>query len=59
VKNGKPAIVITDGFDIWLGNTSDQNMRVAAGEFFGFGTGQFEEITKRGCLIDVSFQILF
>lgn len=59
MKNGKPAVVITDGLEIWLGNTSDQNLRVAAGELFGFGTGQFEEVTKSGCLIDGSFQILF
>lgn len=59
MKNGKPAVVITDGLEIWLGNTSDQNLRVAAGELFGFGTGQFEEVTKSGCLIDGSFQIVF
>ena len=45
--------------DIWVGNTSDQDIRIVPGELFGFGTGQFEEVTKGRCLIAVSFQVLF
>lgn len=38
----KPAIVICDSFAVWLGNTTDADMTLEAGELFGFGRGTYE-----------------
>ena len=39
----KPAVVIGDDFSIWVGNTSDAAITLAAGELFGFGRGVYEQ----------------
>jgi len=42
--------VITKSFNIYLGNTGDEEMLVKEGELFGFGTGSFEVKLIQGSL---------
>ncbi|CAK9097476.1 FO synthase subunit 1 [Durusdinium trenchii] len=44
-KNGKPTMVLSADFHVWLLNTSEEPMDVPPGELFGFGTGEAEETT--------------
>lgn len=39
----KPAIAIGDDWSLWLGNLTDAQMELKAGELFGFNKGVFEE----------------
>lgn len=49
-KPGRPTIVISKSFNIYLGNTGDEEMLVKEGELFGFGTGSFEVKLIQGSL---------
>lgn len=42
--------MITKSFNIYLGNTGDEEMLVKEGELFGFGTGSFEVKLIQGSL---------
>ena len=44
----RPAVVITNDLDIWIGNTSDAAITLGPIELFGFSTGTFEEFVSRG-----------
>ncbi|CAK9066087.1 unnamed protein product [Durusdinium trenchii] len=39
----KPAIAITQDFSLFIGNTSDAELALDAGELFGFGRGTFDQ----------------
>ncbi|CAK9078225.1 unnamed protein product [Durusdinium trenchii] len=39
----KPSIAIDETFGIWLGNLTDADITVQAGELFGFGRGSYEQ----------------
>lgn len=52
MRSGKPALVLTTGFDLWIGNTSDSQLAVEPGELFGFSTGAYEEVTVHSSLVD-------
>lgn len=42
MSGSRPAIAISNDFSVWLGNTSDADLMVHAGELFGFGLGNFK-----------------
>lgn len=42
--------MIAKSFNIYLGNTGDEEMLVKEGELFGFGTGSFEVKLIQGSL---------
>ena len=44
MRSGKPALVLTSAFDLWIGNQTDAQVNVAPGELFGFSTGSYEEV---------------
>ena len=46
-KAGKPAIVVDDSFQLWLGNMNDEELYIPPGELFGFSTGQFVQAVVR------------
>ena len=46
----KPAVVISDDYSLWIGNTSDASLTVSAGELFGFGRGSYEQKAVSPCL---------
>ena len=46
----RPAVVMTNELDIWVGNTSDVACTLGPVELFGFSTGSFEEVVSRGNL---------
>lgn len=39
----KPAIAIGDDWSLWVGNLTDTQLDIKAGELFGFNKGIFEE----------------
>ena len=39
----RPAIAIGNDFSIYVGNTTDTEISLTAGELFGFGRGTFEQ----------------
>ncbi len=41
-RPGKPTILVTKDYKIFLGNLTDEELKVDQGELFGFGTGNFE-----------------
>ncbi|CAK9097688.1 FO synthase subunit 1, partial [Durusdinium trenchii] len=41
-KGGKPTMVLTKDFHVWLLNSTSEAMEMDAGELFGFGTGQYQ-----------------
>lgn len=41
-KPGKPTILVTKDYKIFLGNLTEEAVEVPPGELFGFGTGTFE-----------------
>lgn len=41
-RPGKPTILVTKEYKIYLGNLTDEAVELTAGELFGFGTGAFE-----------------
>lgn len=45
MRSGRPALVLTSTYDLWVGNTSDNVVNLDAGELFGFSTGNYEEVT--------------
>lgn len=45
MRNGRPALALSSNFDLWIGNTSDMQLPLEAGELFGFSTGNYEEVT--------------
>lgn len=38
----RPSIIISDTYEVWIGNTTDAALNLTCGELFGFGTGLFE-----------------
>ena len=47
---GKPSIVLTKDYHVWLLNPTSEPMQVVAGELFGFGTGQYSNQVVLGAL---------
>lgn len=47
----KPSIAIDETFGIWLGNLTDADITVQAGELFGFGRGSYEQKEVRAFLL--------
>ena len=49
-NKGKPALVISTDFGLYVGNESDQEMQLSASELCGFNTGSFQQkaITGQG-----------
>lgn len=45
MRSGRPALVLTSSYDLWIGNSSDNVVNLDAGELFGFSTGNYEEVT--------------
>ena len=41
-KGGKPSVLITTSFDIYLGNPGDEEMVVTSHDIMGFYTGAYE-----------------
>ena len=41
-KGGKPTMVLTKDFHVWLLNSTSEAMEMDAEELFGFGTGQYQ-----------------
>ncbi|CAK9036023.1 unnamed protein product [Durusdinium trenchii] len=39
----KPAITVDENYHIWLGNLTDADVTLEAGELFGFGRGAYEQ----------------
>lgn len=42
-RGNKPGIVVLKDFSVWLTNVTNQEMKVDAGELFGFGTGGYTD----------------
>ena len=58
-KNGKPHIVVTSAFHVWIGNPHDNDgLNVQSQELFGFGLGEYEEKEIR-CLVQFLELTLF
>ena len=47
-KSGKPSIMVSKGYKIFLGNETDSEMVFSGCELFGFNTGNFEYKIVRG-----------
>ena len=47
---GKPSLVLTKDYHVWLLNPTSEPMQVVAGELFGFGTGQYINQVVLGAL---------
>ncbi len=39
----KPAIIIDDQYQLWIGNLTDSHLDLQPGELFGFGRGSFTQ----------------
>ena len=52
-KNGKPTIVISKDYKVFLGNLTDEEAVYTAGELFGFNLGAFEIKLISGCLLRI------
>jgi len=50
-KNGKPSVLITTDFHIYLGNPSSEEMIVTCCDIFGFYTGAYEIKIVKSSLI--------
>ena len=44
MRSGKPALVLTSTFDLWIGNQTDAQVNLTPGELFGFSTGSYEKV---------------
>ena len=42
-RPGKPTVVLTKSFHLWLCDASADDLQLEAGELFGFGTGAYSE----------------
>ncbi|CAK9026417.1 unnamed protein product [Durusdinium trenchii] len=49
-KSGRPSIVISKTYGVFLGNFTTEEMLVKPGELFGFNTGAFQVLIIRGAL---------
>ena len=49
-KAGKPSIVISKDYQLYMGNLLDEEVLFKAGEIFGFNLGTFE--IKMGSYLD-------
>lgn len=56
-KSGRPAIVVTTKFALWVGNETDAEMTVGPCSLFGFNTGDFEERVVTGWCVCRSFRV--
>jgi len=43
-RSGKPTIILDKNFHVWLTNPTGDSMEISAGELFGFGTGQYQNV---------------
>lgn len=43
-RNGKPTMILDKNFHLWLTNPTADSMEISAGELFGFGTGQYQNV---------------
>ena len=41
-RAGKPSIMVSDKYEVWLGNLGTAVLDLEPGELFGFGTGSYE-----------------
>ena len=41
-KQGKPSVIVSKNYEIFIGNESEETATYQACEIFGFGTGSFE-----------------
>lgn len=57
MRSNKPALVLSNTFELWLGNTSDTQLQVDPGELFGFSTGSYEEVTVASHLAFFLFNV--
>lgn len=47
-KNGKPSILISASFDLYVGNLTNEEISLSPGELCGFNTGSFDVKIIRG-----------
>ena len=50
---GKPSVVISKNYDIFLGNEGNSAVDLSAAEIFGFNTGTFTEKIVQGCVSEI------
>ena len=43
-KASKATILVDEKYNVWLGNLTDANLQLHAGELLGFGAGSFKEL---------------
>lgn len=47
-RNGRPSVLITKEFEIYVGNLENTDLSVPSGELFGFFTGSYEQKIVKG-----------
>eukprot|EP00438_Fugacium_kawagutii_P028319 Skav205364 [mRNA] locus=scaffold3980:93982:112606:+ [translate_table: standard] len=53
-KQGKPSVIVSKGYELYIGNETDAAATYPACEMFGFGTGSFEFKLVHGGVCDPS-----
>ena len=53
-KQGKPSVIVSKNYELFIGNESEETATFQACEIFGFGTGSFEFKLVHGGVCDPS-----
>lgn len=57
-KGGRPSILISTSFEVYLGNLTNEELKLEPLDLFGFNTGQWEMKIIKGRVIGKHVQFL-